>query len=86
MKRNIIIVILMLFVVGAAQGQELQVDAETQKSGYVILLDKKDGKETNRWPIQNDTVTIKSDNDIFLSGLKSLKMATIALSKKNQIM
>ena len=60
----------MLFVVGAAQGQELQVDAETLKSGYVILLDKKDGKETNRWPIQNDTVTIKSDNDIFLGNVR----------------
>lgn len=59
----------MLFAVGTAQGQELQVDAKTLKSGNVILLDK-DKNEINRWPIQNDTVTIKSDNDIFLGKVR----------------
>lgn len=58
----------MLFAVGAAQGQELQVDAETLKSGYAKLLDK--DKVICQWPVINDSIIIESDTEVFLGKIR----------------
>lgn len=68
MKHNIIIAIFALFAVGTAQGQELQVDAETLKSGYAKLLDK--DKVICQWPVINDSIIIESDTEVFLGKIR----------------
>lgn len=69
MKYNLIIAILMLFAVGGAQGQELQVDAKTLKSGVAKLLDK-DKQVICQWPVINDSIIIESNTKVLLGKIR----------------